>query len=220
MQKGTHKNLAQEAPAHGSLEMAAYERAAREAAASLQEAKARLRSKVLAERNKMSQAERVACDARIFEQVTKLSAYQAANLLLAYMPTGSEVDVRPIIEDAWKQKHIVALPRCVAKGQLAWHKVESFDELEEGAYHILEPLPESPTIDPHAYTALCLVPGAAFDIAGFRIGYGGGYYDRFLYDFSGTSVGVVREAQLVDSIDCVEAHDRAVDFVCCESRTI
>ncbi len=175
---------------------------------------------MLAARNNTSPEERAACDARIVEQVHKLSAYQAAELIFAYMPTGSEVDICPLVEKAWDEGKQVAFPRCKAQGQLSWHCVESFDQLQEGAYHILEPTPELPTMSPHDGVALCLVPGVAFDVAGFRIGYGGGYYDRFLYDFPGTSVGIVRDAQLVKWLDCVEAHDRAVDIVCCERRAI
>lgn len=185
--------------------------------------KRELRARLKAERDATPATERAAADAAIAERLMGLSAWDAAEVVLCYLSFGSEVETRPVIEAAWAAGKRVALPRCVP-GSLAmrWHEVRDLASLERGEHGVLEPADDPATlVDPYATpSALCVVPGLGFDRAGFRVGYGGGYYDFFLYDFPGTSAGVVRSAQLLDWIGCVEAHDRAVDLVVCEDRVI
>ncbi|MDO4291079.1 MAG: 5-formyltetrahydrofolate cyclo-ligase, partial [Eggerthellaceae bacterium] len=101
-----------------------------------------------------------------------------------------------------------------------WHRVTSFDGLVRSSLGVDEP-PANPAtrIDPTAPDpahAVALVPGLAFDAQGYRIGYGGGYYDAFLATFPGTTVGLCRRAQLAESLcaqGAIEPHDVPVQTV-------
>ena len=191
--------------------------------ASSKEVKRALRAQAKAARDAVPEKARREADAVIAQRVTELSAWNAAEVVLSYLPFGSEVDVLPVIEAAQAAGKRVALPRVTAGSlELAWHEVRDLSTLERGAYGILEPADDAATkVNPLATpSALCIVPGLLFDTAGFRLGYGGGYYDYLLYDFPGTSAGVARSSQVVPWLDCVEAHDRPVDFVVCEDRVI
>jgi 5-formyltetrahydrofolate cyclo-ligase len=179
----------------------------------------------------MPPEERAVADAAICQQVQTLSAWEGAGLVLAYLSMGSEVETRPIIQAALAAGKQVALPRCVPNSRLMrWHEVRPTGldgsgwehGLERSNLGVDEPADDDATlVDPNASAeTLVLVPGMAFDLAGYRMGYGGGFYDTFLYEFPGTSAGLCREAQLLESIGFIEAHDLAVDFVVTDRRVI
>lgn len=105
--------------------------------------------------------------------------YKSADLLLTYVSVGSEADTRKLIEYSIKKGKRVAVPFCKGK-EMQFYEIGGLDELIEGKFGI-------PTVNT-GYTlpvnnfenALCIVPGLCFDLYGNRIGYGGGFYDRFL----------------------------------------
>ncbi len=193
-------------------------------------------------RTDLGERTREGLDAAIAERILATDAYRTATAVLTYLSTGAEVDTRRIIERAWADGRIVAIPRCAEDAHvMSWHRIESFEELERGAHGIDEPPADPATlididalgastasVDPldtsaSGSPAIALVPGLAFDVAGNRIGYGGGFFDAFLAGFAGTSIGLCREAQLVPSlreIEALEAHDAPVDIVVTESRTV
>lgn len=108
---------------------------------------------------------------------------------------------------------------------MRWYPVTSLTGLARGPFGVLEPA-EDPAREldlSGRADALAVVPGLAFDARGFRLGYGGGYYDAFLASFRGTSVGLCREAQLVESLralGAVDAHDVPVGLVVTEARVL
>lgn len=161
-------------------------------------------------------AERAKIDERIAHNVLALPAWQEANLVLPYLSFGAEVETRTLIKAAWSAGKTVALPRCVGGTRtMKWYRIENFDGLEKSSLGVDEP-PENPAceVDPAAYAhALVLVPGLTFDTNGFRLGYGGGFYDTFLKDFEGTSVGLCRRCQLSKEVPALDPHDLAVDLV-------
>ena len=162
-------------------------------------------------------------DAAITERVLALPAFTACDLLLPYLSFGAEIETRDIIRAAWTAGKTVVLPRCVpGTRDMKWYKVDSFDGLVLSSLGVEEP-PEDPSyeIDPAQFVhALCLVPGLSFDAQGFRMGYGGGFYDSFLAGFSGTSVGLCRTAQLSDTVPALESHDLSVGIVVTEPSII
>lgn len=185
--------------------------------------KAALRKRLRAERAALAPDERATADARIAEQLFALPAWREAHVVFAYLSFGSEVDTRRVIERAWAEGKTVALPRCVvdqADRAMTWHRVTSFNGLVRSSLGVDEP-PASPAtrVDPAAPDpahAVALVPGLAFDAQGYRIGYGGGYYDAFLATFPGATVGLCRHAQLAESLraqGAVEPHDVPVQTV-------
>ncbi len=163
--------------------------------------------------------DRARADAAIAQQVCELPEFQSCDLLLAYLSFGAEIETRDIIRAAWADAKTVALPRCVLGTRtMKWYQVDSFEGLVKSSLGVEEPA-EDPAreVDPVAFEhALCLVPGLTFDTQGFRMGYGGGFYDTFLKDFTGTSVGLCRRAQLSDKVPALESHDLSVNFVITE----
>ena len=167
-------------------------------------------------------------DVRIADAVCALPEFMHAQIVLTYLGFGSEVATKGIIKHAWELGKTVALPRCAeAPRMLSWHTVDSLGGLEESPFGMEEPPYLSSTvIDPHSLggvPSVAIVPGLCFDRLGYRLGYGGGYYDEFLCSYSGVSVGLCRDEFVEESLDAlgvIEPHDQRVDIVVCESSVI
>lgn len=183
------------------------------------ETKAALRKRMRELRSSLSEQARAEADASICAGVVSLPEYAEADLVLTYLDFGSEVRTRDIIAFALAAGKTVALPRVEEGSQvMRWYAVEGLDGLVRSPMGMEEPDPDiAPEIDLQGFArAICLVPGLAFDREGFRLGYGGGYYDRFLAGFDGASIGLCRSAQLVDdlsSLGAVGEHDIPVGIV-------
>lgn len=186
--------------------------------------KKRMRVRLSGMREMIGAEGRAAADAAIAAKVCAHPAYEQAETVFTYLSVGSEVDTRAIIRDAWEKGKIVAVPRCVPRTNLMdWYRLEDFEGLENGSFGIEEPpadpsrLMEVPPAgsDAAAY-AVALVPGYTFDREGYRLGYGGGFYDVFLPTFGGTSLGLCRQVQF--SEDPLPHHDAdiPVDHVICD----
>jgi 5-formyltetrahydrofolate cyclo-ligase len=160
----------------------------------------------------------------IARRIVGLEAWEDAELVLGYAAFGSEPGLGGVFESAWHAGKAVALPCCVGPGLLEWHAVGPDTKLAAGAHGIPEP-PRDPAtlVVPAGPCVLTLVPGLAFDVDGGRLGYGGGYYDRFLANFEGVAVGVCPDELLVPSLaalGCLEPHDVAVRAVVTEQRVV
>ena len=99
---------------------------------------------------------------------------------------------------------------------MRWSRLKAMEELERSHFGLLEPSASYRRIEPIPSGAVCLVPGLAFTRAGWRIGYGGGYFDRFLDVFAGVPIGLAHGVQVVDHIPS-EPYDRPVDYLATES---
>ena len=152
--------------------------------------------------------------ARLAERLFETAQWHKARSVYAYVAFNQEVRTRPIIERAWADGKRVAVPKIVA-GEMRFIWLEDFDGLAPGgAFGILEPIENEPVADDDG--ALVLVPGLAFDARGHRLGYGGGYYDRWLAANPGhPTVALCYAFQRVDRIED-EGHDIAVDSVIAE----
>lgn len=184
--------------------------------------KAALRRELLERRGRLVPEEREAVDAAIAQRVAESPLFREAAAVFTYVSVGEEVDTRALIRAALSCGKLVAVPRCVSGTRLMeWHRIASLDDLRPATFGIPEPTPSAESlIDPSVSSpALALVPGLAFDCAGFRIGYGGGYYDRFLAQFPGTTLGLVREAFLLPSLaalDVLDSFDQPVSWLATE----
>jgi 5-formyltetrahydrofolate cyclo-ligase len=142
-------------------------------------------------------------DEKICNAATSLVSFRHADIVLLYAPIRSEIDVMPIFHEAIKRGKRVAFPRCNTEERtMKFHFVESEEELSPCAYGIREPSEDSPVFDPETSTgsAVCYVPGLAFDAYGYRLGYGKGYYDKFMHSFTGCTVGVVYSEFIVSGL--------------------
>ena len=177
-------------------------------------------------RSSLSQDRRATADTAIAEAVWTLPAWEDAGTVLPYLSFGAEVDTRHIIERAWRDGKVVALPRVVpGTRQMRWFEVSSFAGLEKSPMGVEEPPIDPATeVDPSSdSTALAIVPGLAFDANGYRVGYGGGFYDEFLSSFRGRSVGLCRGVTLMEDLlplGVLEPHDMAVEVVATDAEKV
>lgn len=129
-------------------------------------------------------------DEEIAKRVRKLYQYRSAKYILVYVSTEIEVDTYRIIENAWADGKTVAVPRCIpCTRQMEFHVITSFDDLSPGSFSVLEPSPLLPIVK-NFDSALMIVPAFQFDAAGYRLGYGKGYYDRYMSHYNGSSAGI------------------------------
>ena len=176
--------------------------------------RAQLRSRVAA----MPARDRAESDRILCHRFLKLPQVAAAGTLLLFWGMGGEPDTRPILEVLWKEGKGVLLPKCLPDHILEARLVRSPQELVPGTYGIPEPGARCPAVD-RSKIDLILVPAVAFDRTGQRLGQGGGYYDRYLADYGGRTVGLCRDAVLQDHLP-VEAHDQGVELVLTETAQI
>ena len=166
----------------------------------LKEEKKALRAIYKEKRRLISKEERSELDSAICHAITDLDSFKNADVLLTFCPSFLEPDINAVAVEALRQNKKVAFPLCdVSSHTMRFIYVSSLDELRAGSYSI----PEPPSDNEEYATesgALCIVPALAFDREGYRLGYGGGYYDRFLCDFRGTSVGVAYSEFICDKL--------------------
>lgn len=171
-----------------------------------------LRLRIKAYRRSLDAADKQQLDLRVFRTVTRLHQYQRARTVLCYLSTPIEVETHSIIEDALSRGKRVALPRCVEGTRLMeFYLIHSFDDLETGSYGLLEPKQTCEQLHDFSHS-VCLIPGLAFDRMGYRLGYGGGYYDRFLSGYRCPKIGIIYSQNLMASLP--HGHfDRTADLI-------
>ncbi|MBR6825131.1 MAG: 5-formyltetrahydrofolate cyclo-ligase [Oscillospiraceae bacterium] len=153
------------------------------------------------------QIERASLD--LTEQFCNHPLYREAKTVYAYLSYNQEVRTDPLIARAWKDGKTVAVPKII-NGEMVFLLLEEGDPIEEGYKGIPEPKKEIPACDP---TALVLLPGLAFDPQGHRLGYGGGFYDRFLAKESHPTIALCFDFQMLEQLDFLEEHDIPADVV-------
>lgn len=178
---------------------------------SITEEKAALRRVVRARLSAMSPEEREESDGILFRRFLALPEVAAADRVLLFYGMGAEPDTArliPVLLDMGKQ---VLLPRCLPGHGLEARRVAEKSVLIRHRYGMLEPGEDCPVV-PREAIDLILVPGLCFDRLGYRLGQGGGYYDRYLAGYRGTTVGLCRREVLQEHVPR-EAHDSRVDLL-------
>lgn len=163
------------------------------------ETKKHIRQEIFARRKAASDEKILEDSRRIFKSLRSLPEYRKARWVYAYVDCRHEVMTREFIETAWKDGKEVAVPKVEGK-DMVFYSIRDFSELEEGYYGIQEPATGRKA---EAEDALMIVPGVAFDKNRHRIGYGGGFYDRYLsVHRDHTTAAVAFEFQLLDHLPC------------------
>lgn len=187
------------------------------------EKKKQFRKKILDKRQSISKEEVVEKSKKIKEKFQEFSGYKEAKFIMAYLPFRNEVDTFPIITEAMEKSKEIAVPKTYPKTKEMIPALIS--DLEEdlvyGSYGILEPKDERLNpLEPERID-LVIVPGVAFDEKGYRLGYGGGYYDRFILSLKEDVifVAVAFEEQVVDEVP-VDSWDQQVHLIFTEKRTL
>ena len=183
------------------------------------EEKKQLRATYKALRAKITGERKTAFDDAICERIISLSSFRFADTVLIYAPIGSEINVDKIALRSLELGKRVAYPVCNTDvREMTFKYISSLDELISGAYSIPEPSVDSERYS-NANHPLCIVPALAFDTHGFRLGYGGGYYDKFLKKFSGVVLGVSYESLIADTLPR-GIYDVPVNIIITEERSI
>lgn len=179
------------------------------------ESKKDIRKRVLEKRNYISDKEWEDKSRLICEKVVTHPFFLQADSIYCYVDYRREVGARSIIEHAWKQGKKVAVPK-VNGDEMEFYYIQSFEDLKEGYKGILEPEEMHPATEEHA---LVIMPGAAFDRCGNRIGYGKGYYDKYLQSHSNLkTIALAFELQMVDAIPA-DTHDICPNIIITEENT-
>ena len=180
--------------------------------------KQRLREERLAAREALSEQERSVLDDRITQKLLAASEYVEATTVLTYVSISSEVSTRMFIESALRDGKTVAVPRCLPGHCLEFVAITSLDQLIAAPFGLLEPPKELPALTEEQMDAsICIVPALLVDTKGYRLGYGAGFYDRFLSTYSGKKICLAYQQNLSREMLPHTEFDVPVDMVITDS---
>lgn len=172
--------------------------------------KKELRAKIRERKRAMTEAEIVERSQKLAELFLASEAYRNAKTIYGYMPYNQEVRTVPMMEQALKDGKRVAVPKCYGE-EMRFIYLDDMSRVEKGYAGIPEPIEDGPIADDP--TALVLMPGMAFDPQGHRIGYGGGFYDKFLAaEPNHPTLALCYEFQMLPHLE-TEEFDIPVDVV-------
>ena len=179
--------------------------------------KTEIRKTVLKQRRGLSASKKKQYELRMLNFLQTWDIFNEAGIIHIFLPILDEPETRKIIEFSWKSGKQIVVP-CVLpnKPELFHSRLNSFEDLRPGALGVLEPSPERRIAFTPERFDLVIVPGVAFDRLGGRLGYGKGYYDRFLDQTLAFRLALAFEFQLLQSIP-TETHDIPMDGILTEN---
>ena len=169
----------------------------------IKKAKDEIRAEYSAKRKSLDAETKRKLDEAICKNAVSMASFRYADTVLLYAETDDEISVKAIAEAALAKGKRIAFPRCNKEAHtMTYHFVSSLDELTPDSYGIREPSETAPVSDPSSdkSTVICFVPALDFDKAGYRLGYGKGFYDRYLTGFGGCSIGVVYSDAILKTV--------------------
>lgn len=172
-----------------------------------------LREEMLRRRDAVSVAERAHLNNAISTMLVQRPAFINAKVIAFYIAKGSEVDLRKAIEFAMEKRKNILVP--VTNEHIEMVAFSGFENLRAGRFGILEPIERKQGPEP----AVVIVPGVAFGLCMHRIGYGKGYYDRYLKKTNAYKIGICYDFQLLESLPS-HHFDEKMDEIITEKRVI
>lgn len=171
-------------------------------------------------RKKLSVDEKLKLDTAIYEKLISLEQIKNAKTILCYMSTDIEVDTRPFLTKMFEMGKTVAVPRCIDNTRdMEFYCISSFEQTEKHTFGVFEPIPQKCQKLRDFRNSVCVLPGLCFDNEGYRLGYGKGYYDRFLSSYKGLKIGICYD-------NCIEKvlphgfYDVPADIVLTENQSL
>ena len=159
-------------------------------------------------------------DRAIQEKLFEIKELTEAKTVLCYMSTPTEVETRGIITKLFSQNKDVAVPRCVDDSRdMEFFRIDSLDQTVKRTFGVFEPDPNECERLRDFRNSVCILPGLGFDKEGFRLGYGKGYYDRFLSMYCGPKIGICYENCFFEKLPH-GFYDIPTDIVVTEKRII
>ena len=178
--------------------------------------KAELRKQVLHEMKALSQEQKQAMDRALTERFLQNPFYQEAKVIATYLSFPHEFQTQELIKRMLKDGKKVLIPKTYPKGRMEF-VVYDPKQLAKTSFGLLEPQGDLEVVEP-SQIDLIHVPGLAFTTEGYRIGYGGGYYDRYLEHFAGHTMSTIYPCQVQEFNS--EDHDIAVQEVLIDERNL
>ncbi|MFY4776338.1 5-formyltetrahydrofolate cyclo-ligase [Metabacillus sp. RGM 3146] len=149
-----------------------------------------------------------------------LQDWKRASTVALTISSEREVDTNPLILNAWQQGKRVAVPKCIPSSKgMVFRILTSYDELETVYFGLKEPIPSKTELISQDHIDLAIIPGLVYDRRGFRIGYGGGYFDRWLKNYKGASLSLAFSQQVVPQLP-EESFDIPVQQIVTEDEVI
>lgn len=184
-----------------------------------------LRTKYKRIRKDIDDSSREEAEKRVLELLVSWEEYQKAEIIYGFYPLGDEINVLPILLQAMKDGKRVVFPK-VNGDEMHFYPVTDLGQFEEGCFHVMEPkVFQNAPIEQESFDleitqqshGLMLVPGLVYDEEHFRLGYGKGYYDRYLSTYPGIkTVGVCFDVQISEEKLPSDTHDKKLDYVLTE----
>lgn len=183
------------------------------------EAKKALRTQLRREMAALTTQQLAESDRALFARFLSLSQVKTADTLFLFWGIpGREPETEQLVRELTRQGKRVGLPRMLPGHQMEVRQFDPRIPMKQAAFGIWEPTEEMPLLKKEDI-ALALIPAVCYDRLGYRLGFGGGYYDRWLEAFSGRTVGLCRSALLQERVP-IEAHDSRVEVLLTEEETI
>ena len=172
--------------------------------------KQELRNRIRAQKRAMTPEQIEEKSASLARQLYATELYQQAQTVYGYLPYNQEVRTVPILQQALRDGKRVAVPKVYGE-EMRFLYIEDLSQVEKGSFGIPEPITDGPVATQE--DALILMPGLAFDPKGNRMGYGGGFYDKYLQaQPNHPTVALCYDFQMLPRLD-TEEHDVPVDLV-------
>lgn len=159
-------------------------------------------------------------DEIILNRILELPEYKQAQTLICFVSTDIEVETKKLLKTALQQGKKVAVPKCIDSKNsiMKVYLINSFSDLEVATYSVLEPILSKCIELTDFSNSFCVVPGLAFDVKGYRLGYGKGYYDRFLSNYPCKTIGICYNSCMKTRLPHGK-YDRIVDILITEKFT-
>ncbi|MCR2845291.1 5-formyltetrahydrofolate cyclo-ligase [Heyndrickxia coagulans] len=179
--------------------------------------KAEIRREMIGWLKRLDFSEKQAIEEKLQQILFSSGLWKNAGTVGVTVSQHFEWDTKRIIETGWAQGKTICVPKCVPKEkELVFYRLDDFAQLEKSFFNLLEPKPEETAKIEKQAIDLLIVPGLVFDKKGFRIGFGGGYYDRFLAGFPNQTVSLVHSYQLKEHVPS-ESYDIPVRQIVTET---
>lgn len=175
-----------------------------------------LREKYKTFRKDLPKEVKIDYDNKIFNRISEMWSFKEEETLFTYVSTSAEIDTKTIIEHALALGKKVAVPYCIDNTfEMKFYYINGFQDLETRTFGVLEPVAKNCELVTDLSKGFCIVPALAYDTYGYRLGYGKGYYDRFLSKFQGTTVGLCYSNCVTNQLPHGK-YDRNVDLLATE----
>lgn len=187
---------------------------------SVNDEKKSLRNVIKQKRKQITPKTKSENDKKIFNALLSLEEIKNAKVILTYVSMKNEVDTQNFINALLGMNKKVAVAKCEDKeGKMSFYSISSLNELKKSNFGILEPEIRAENKLTDFENSVCIIPALAFDKKRQRIGYGKGYYDRFLENFKGVKIGLCYDEMLLEKLPC-DKFDIAADIVVTQSKII